>query len=179
MIVPLDKVLTTKRLSLRIVNLDDIDLVWQATQFQGFNDGLTWDPPKSPDDLVPITNRNVQNWKDGCEYTFTVIHTTDQTPIGRVGFRKLVDSDIWNLGYWIHPDYWGNGYATEAAKAVLDFGLEELGINTVQTGHATWNNASKRVIEKLGFKYTGTTPAGFYKNGKPVPEHKYEIKSAH
>lgn len=59
------------------------------------------------------------------------------------------------LGYWIGKPYWGRGYATEATRAVLDFGFDELALNRVQARHLTRNPASSRVLEKLGMRLEG------------------------
>lgn len=174
----LDTTLQTKRLLLRPVDLSDIELVWDASRFDGFNDGMTWDPPASKEDIVEVTHRNLANWNQGKDYVFTVCLTCDANSIGRVGLHREKGPDTWNIGFWIHPDHWGNGYAGEAATAVLEFGFNRLGAKRVVTAHATWNIRSQRVIEGLGFTYAQTNPAGFYKNGNPVEEYEYELSRA-
>jgi RimJ/RimL family protein N-acetyltransferase len=62
------------------------------------------------------------------------------------------------LGYWLTPDAWGRGYATEAATAMLDHAHHALGLRRVQAGHFADNPASGRVLRKLGFVATGTQP---------------------
>jgi ribosomal-protein-alanine N-acetyltransferase len=59
------------------------------------------------------------------------------------------------LGYWIGKPYWGNGYGTEAAKAVLHYGFTVLGLNRIYATHMSRNPASGRVMEKIGMKYEG------------------------
>lgn len=72
--------------------------------------------------------------------------------IGHVGLAR--DHDEVELGYWIAPAYWGQGYATEAARAVLNL-AKVLGHRRVIAGHFTDNPASGRVLEKVGFAPTG------------------------
>ena len=60
------------------------------------------------------------------------------------------------LGYWVGVPFWGQGYATEASSAVIDFGLEVLELNRIQAQHFVGNPASGRVMQKVGMEYEGT-----------------------
>ena len=174
--VPLSYKLETERLVLRSASQEDVDLVWKASMHEGFTDGMAWDPPETKNELVEIANGNIANWCNGTSYTFTVIRVSDGIAIGRVGSRQLDDENkIWNIGFWVIPEHWGNGYAVEASKAVIEFGFNVLNVSKIVTAHATWNTQSKRVIEKLRFMKTGVNRCGFYKHGNPVEEIEYEI----
>ena len=59
------------------------------------------------------------------------------------------------LGYWIGVRHWGKGYATEAARAVIDRAFAELGHDTLSASVRVSNPASRRVLEKCGFQWTG------------------------
>ena len=59
------------------------------------------------------------------------------------------------IGYWIGRGYWGQGYATEAAEAALVWAGKDWGRRVVMSGHFADNPASGRVLEKVGFLYTG------------------------
>ena len=175
--IPLDTVLKTIRLRLRAVSFSAIDLVWSASRISGFNSGMVWDPPQTKEELIPITEKNLAAWIEGVSYTFTIdLHET-KTPVGRVAIRYIDNKRSWNIGYWIHPVHWNKGYATEAALAVIKFGFSELSASKITTAHAIFNAPSKRVIEKLGFQFTGENPCGFKKQGKPVAEYEYVINA--
>lgn len=60
------------------------------------------------------------------------------------------------LGYWIGVPYWGQGYATEAAREVVRYGFEELGLHRIYAAHFGNNPASGRVLTKIGMSYEGT-----------------------
>lgn len=60
------------------------------------------------------------------------------------------------LGYWISIPYRNKGYATEAARAVIDYGFDELGLRRIQATHSDGNPASGRVLERAGMAYEGT-----------------------
>ncbi|MFK4003745.1 GNAT family N-acetyltransferase [Qipengyuania sp. NPDC077563] len=74
--------------------------------------------------------------------------------IGGAGLGDL-DGGV-ELGYWIARPYWGRGYATEAARGVLEV-ARLLGYERVQAGHFVDNPASGKVLRKLGFRPTGKT----------------------
>lgn len=97
--------------------------------------------------------------------------------IGFCGFAQF-EEDIdfgWRYGY----EHWGKGYGTEAALAVLDFGLNKLGLTSIVAGTAVENVASLRIIEKLGFKtrvyleFQGRRVVKYYQK-KKVPSHTEE-----
>jgi RimJ/RimL family protein N-acetyltransferase len=59
------------------------------------------------------------------------------------------------IGYWLGVAYWGQGYATEAVRAVVDHAFADLGHEALQAGARVSNPASRRVLEKCGFQWTG------------------------
>lgn len=69
-------------------------------------------------------------------------------------FRRAPEAD-WEIGYWIAKPFWGRGLATEAGQALIDYARDELAAPVVTAGHYDDNLASGRVLEKLGFRYTG------------------------
>lgn len=74
-------------------------------------------------------------------------------PIGGIGLAP--DENGHELGYWLAPDAWGRGYATEAGRAVVAIARDALGLKRLHSGHFTDNPASGRVLQKLGFRATG------------------------
>ena len=59
------------------------------------------------------------------------------------------------LGYWFGVSFWGRGYATEAARAVVDYAFGDLGYETLHSGARVSNPAARRVLEKCAFQWTG------------------------
>jgi RimJ/RimL family protein N-acetyltransferase len=76
--------------------------------------------------------------------------------IGGCGIGVSRDGDP-ELGYWIGVQHWGRGYATEAARALIDHAFEELGCARLASGARVSNPASRRVLEKCGFQWTGVS----------------------
>jgi len=66
-----------------------------------------------------------------------------------------IDEGIYELGFHLHRAYWGRGLAEEAARAVIGYAFESLGLETLFAGRHPENAASRRVLEKLGFQYAG------------------------
>ena len=76
--------------------------------------------------------------------------------IGNCGIRRKPDND-WeaDIGYELDPDYWGKGYATEAARALVQHGFREMGLERISSWCIADNIASARVLERLGFRQEG------------------------
>jgi RimJ/RimL family protein N-acetyltransferase len=89
--------------------------------------------------------------KKGGETVFAL--ERDGVLIGMCGFDSR--SDGIELGYWVGVPFWGHGYATEAARAAIDYAFAELGHEVLQSGARVSNPASRRVLEKCGFQWTG------------------------
>ena len=75
------------------------------------------------------------------------------------GHTDLTDrDDECELGYWLGKPFWGRGLMPEAARALLRRAFQDLGMEKVWCGYYDGNEKSKRVQEKLGFRYQWTTP---------------------
>ena len=55
------------------------------------------------------------------------------------------------------------------------FGFEDINASKIWAGAGEWNKGSMRVLEKIGMKYTGLNPEGYYLNGEPITTYEYEI----
>jgi RimJ/RimL family protein N-acetyltransferase len=76
--------------------------------------------------------------------------------VGAVGLEISKEHARAELGYWIGKEFWGRGLATEAARAIINYGFESLGLNRIHAQHQTRNPASGRVMAKLGMRHEGT-----------------------
>lgn len=75
---------------------------------------------------------------------------------GGIGLQINRDHRHAELGYWIGVPFWGRGYATEAASAVIDCGFRQLGLHRIYASHSTNNPRSGRVLQKIGMRHEGT-----------------------
>ena len=80
---------------------------------------------------------------------------SDGRLIGGIGLRLERQHDRGELGYWLGVQYWGQGYATEAAREMLRYGFEELGLHRIFASHFKHNPASGGILKKLGMRYEG------------------------
>jgi RimJ/RimL family protein N-acetyltransferase len=84
---------------------------------------------------------------------FAIARRADAALIGGIGIH---DGE---LGYWLAPDAWGRGYATEAGRAVVALARHTLRLDRLEAAHFADNPASARVLAKLGFRPTGEVEA--------------------
>jgi RimJ/RimL family protein N-acetyltransferase len=89
------------------------------------------------------------NRQDG-EATFAIIRGRD--PIGVCSVEPREGAA--EIGYWLGLPYWGRGFATEAARALIDHAFGTLRHDALQAGARVGNPASRRVLEKCGFQWT-------------------------
>jgi RimJ/RimL family protein N-acetyltransferase len=100
---------------------------------------------KDAEQFIAAVNR-----RDG-EVCFVL--TLDDTLIGACGIDPREDGP--ELGYWLGAPYWGRGFTTEAVRAVIDYAFGDLEHEMLQAGARVSNPASRRVLEKCAFQWTG------------------------
>lgn len=88
-----------------------------------------------------------------------------------IGCVSIMGSD---LGYWFGQTYWGRGFATEAARALLAR-FFDAGNGLVSSGYLRGNTASRNVLQKLGFKHTEIVPTFTKSRQSDVPNHRMEL----
>jgi len=105
----------------------------------------------------------------GEEYVFAIEH--DGEVIGAVGLerRSHTRRDIYEIGYWIAEEWWGQGLASEAAGRVVRYAFDELGVTRLTSGHFDENPASGKVLAKCGFQVTGKGMLPCAARGEAVP----------
>lgn len=87
--------------------------------------------------------------------------------IGNCGIRRKPENDREaDIGYELVPEYWGQGYATEAALAMVDFGFRELALHRISSWCIADNTASARVLEKVGLRPEGRLRENEYFKGR-------------
>jgi ribosomal-protein-alanine N-acetyltransferase len=107
-------------------------------------------PPYTMDDARFFLEKVVPN-----ELTWAITSRGDDTFIGAIGLAPGVPGGVAELGYWLGRCFWGNGFATEAGSAVVQYAFRTLGLARLTSGYFTENLASDRVLTKLGFVKTG------------------------
>jgi [ribosomal protein S5]-alanine N-acetyltransferase len=174
-VIPQDFIIHTASCLLRRPTAADIPHVFAATRFAGFNDGMQWEAPATMDELDEPFQESWRDWDEGITYGFTIANPASNSLLGRIGVRKTNRTDIWNLGFWTHPEHQGRGYMTESVRAILTFGFDRLGANQIEASYALWNKSSRRVLEKVGMKFIAYIPHAFRKQGRWIEANKMSI----
>lgn len=106
---------------------------------------------------------------------WAVVEKTSGEVVGSCGFSYLPVSSEVDFGYVFARGSWGKGFATEAARAALNYGFEHFGFAEVTANTVPENHASRRVLEKIGFEYRGprrydgeAEDSAFYVATRPV-----------
>jgi RimJ/RimL family protein N-acetyltransferase len=105
----------------------------------------------------PYTLDDARDWIDGviAEGTDSFLITAGGEIIGGCGYE--LRNSVPEIGYWIGVPFWGNGYATEAARALVDHAFSDHFYAALISGALVSNPASRRVLEKCGFEWTGVS----------------------
>jgi RimJ/RimL family protein N-acetyltransferase len=90
----------------------------------------------------------------------------------------MLSNGVPGIGYWIGVPFWGNGYATEAARALVDHAFGERFHAALVTGARTSNPASRRVLEKCGFQWTGVGLYRIRAIGSSAPFDRFRLERA-
>lgn len=154
-------VLETERLILRPIVADDADAVFAYARDPDVGLDAGWPPHRDIEDsLAFITRIACGPHVYGVFEKIDEVDDRDETGpcIGSVGLipdphRQNVDNLM--LGYALAKPAWEEGYMTEAFREILRHGFEELGLSSVTVTHYTFNDRSRRVIEKCGFTFEG------------------------
>lgn len=95
-------------------------------------------------------------------------------PVGMVGI-DCTEPQTPELGYWLGVAHWGQGYATEAARAAIDYAFEEFDVERLISGARVVNPASRKVLEKCGFQWTGVELHRFEALGSSTPVDRFRL----
>jgi [ribosomal protein S5]-alanine N-acetyltransferase len=148
--------LYTVRLILRPHLMSDVDAVQAIINDKDVVSPLSVVVP------YPYTRENAVEWiskrpeyyeKTGSPQ-FAIVQK-DGRFTGGIGLVLKKEDESAEIGYWIGKQYWGQGYCTEAASAVVKYGFEVLGLHRIHAYHMTRNPASGRVMQKIGMQHEG------------------------
>ena len=164
-------VLETKRLTLRAPTLKDAKTVAVLANDRRIAENTARIP--HPYKLADAENFIAGANKADGETLFLIIR--NGTIMGACGVA-VADPNSPELGYWLGVPYWGQGFATEALHAVIDFAFSEFEHSALHAGARVTNPASRRVLEKCGFQWTGV---GLYrinaiKSSAPIDRFRLE-----
>ncbi|MFL0584012.1 GNAT family N-acetyltransferase [Solibacillus silvestris] len=149
--------LETERLLLRPLTLDDSDRIEElAGEYDVAKSTLNIPhpyPKGSASQFIESIQTAEQNNKI---VMFAIINKETKLLIGLINLNLSIPYQRGELAYWIGKEFWGNGYGTEAAKALLEYGFNFFKLNKIFAASFTTNPGSWKVMEKIGMKYEGT-----------------------
>lgn len=150
-------VLTTERLLLRDFVEGDWPAVLAYQNDPRYLRFYAW-TKRTPDDVQTFVARFIAQQERQPRLKFQMAITlpaTDQL-IGNAGIRiKTAGGHEADIGYELDPQHWGRGYASEASRALMHFGFEQLRLHRISAHCLAENVASARVLEKLGMRLEG------------------------
>ena len=158
MIAPVDVTnirIETQRLILRAWKETDLEDFYEYASVDGVGQRCGWLPHKDIEESRRILAMFMEEKK-----TFALELKENGKVIGSIGLEARdvdlgIDGNLMGreIGYVLNKDYWGRGLMPEAVKAVIDFCFRELSFDWLTCGHFVWNDQSRRVVEKCGFRY--------------------------
>lgn len=106
--------------------------------------------------------------------TWAVRRKSDGAYLGRVDAEITLDMEASNVGYYLFPSHWGQGYATEAVRAVTQHLLRQ-GVHRLVATVTAGNTASERVLQKAGYLFTRVLVGNDVIRGEPMDDREYVL----
>jgi RimJ/RimL family protein N-acetyltransferase len=117
----------------------------------------------------------IRHIEDSETETAFAIALADDTLIGICSLRTATPRQPPEIGYWVGAPYWGQGYATETARAAIDHAFEDLGFERLEAGARVSNPASRRVLEKCGFQWSGVVLRRIHAIASSAPFDRFRL----
>jgi [ribosomal protein S5]-alanine N-acetyltransferase len=147
--------LSTPRLSLVALNLEHASGVFAFAGDAEVSRLVAWPCHEDIEASRRYLASCMIGYARGGYYEWALERRTDQTFIGTCGFGEIdLARSVADINYTVSRPYWGRGYATEAASAVMQFGFVWLGLRMIEANAFPENIASQRVLAKLGMQPT-------------------------
>jgi ribosomal-protein-alanine N-acetyltransferase len=149
--------LGTPRLSLVALTFDHVPAVFAYASDPEISRLVAWSRHENLEASRRFVARSMVGYAEGGHYEWGLVRRSDRAFLGSCGFGELdFDRGFGELGYVLAKPYWGRGYATEAAAAVVQFGFAQLGLRLIEAHAIPENVASLRVMAKLGLRFCET-----------------------
>src|SRR5258705_4091199 len=167
---PSSCVLETERLTMSRQTLGYVNAIARLANDRRIAENTRRLPhPYSPDHAIEFIRATAN---DRPEAVFLI--ENNFVPIGMVGVDWR-EPDAPELGYWLGVEYWGQGFGTEAARAVIDFTFEEFDIEHLIAGARVSNPSSRTILEECGFQWSGAELQCFEALGSSTPVDRFRL----
>ena len=123
--------------------------------------------PKCVDDTLQRIEGYIKAFKEGKGITWAIVDKSTNTVIGDFAIHHIdKQNSRGEIGYILHPDFWGKGYMTEALNTLINFGFKDLNLHSFSATVNLENVNSKTLLLKFGFKLEAVFRENFYYNGQ-------------
>lgn len=146
--------LETKRLLLRPLKMTDGPSIYRYAKDERVGPSAGWKPHRNIEETMKFIQYSIKKRDYGQPGIYAIVLKKTETVVGTIEVHSFHEHKG-EIGFVLSPDYWNQGIITEAAKAVIIYAFEVLKLDRLQYGYFLFNNASKRVCEKLGFQFEG------------------------
>ena len=148
--------LETERLILRPFSLSDAPEVQRLAGDKDIAANVRTIPHPYPDGMAADWINTLDDKLEHGEIHLAITLRDGNQLLGAIGLIGDSANESAELGYWIGKPYWNRGYCTEAARAMLRYGFEQLNLNRIHAFYMTKNPASGRIMQKIGMTFEGT-----------------------
>ena len=162
-------VLETERLTLRRPTLADVKAIARLANDRRIAENTRLPHPYAEEHAVDFVRTMAAP-----ETSIALLIEQNFKPIGMVGINWRA-ADKPELGYWLSPAHWGQGFGTEAARAVIDYFFEEVDRDLVHAYARVANPMSRNILEKCGFQWTGVELHRFEALGSSSPVDAFRL----
>lgn len=156
----------TKRLGFAKWRAGDIDLATQLWGDEAVTRFICADGKFTSQDIINRLNTEIQNDQQFQIQYWPIFERSSHELVGCCGLRPFKDeSASYEIGFHLRQRFWGCGYASEAAQAVIDYGFSVFKANKLYAGHHPSNEASKKLLTKFEFQWIGDNfyePTGLF-----------------
>ncbi|OCA90365.1 GCN5 family acetyltransferase [Bacillus sp. FJAT-27225] len=170
--------LETERLKLRKITLDDIEDMYSYCSNEEVPKYASWNAHNSLEETKETIERVINQWENKNLVHWGIEYKENRKLIGTIEF-VIWDTQhkVAEIGYALSKDYWGMGFATEAASEVIKFGFNNMNLVRIQARCYLENIGSARVMEKAKMSFEGVIRKGLLAKGKHQDLKMYSIIS--
>jgi len=174
--------IVTPRLILRPPTLDDLDAI-QAAKEDAWSDLQLWMAwafdDQQPRQALEKSIRRTLDYQSQTGISLAGFHRLNGDFVVRTALDLTGEEDVYETGYWVARKYSGQGLVTEAANAAIRYAFGRLGAKAISIGFFDGNHASRRIVEKLGFRKLRVAPQAATRclDGAKLDRHEYILTS--
>ncbi|UZH54945.1 GNAT family N-acetyltransferase [Salinimicrobium tongyeongense] len=168
--------LKTSRLFLRKQELKHAAALQQLRSNEDVMKFMDSDKHEDIETSEAFIRRNLKSFEKKTGFFWAITAAVSGNYMGDIILRKIDRTNARaEIGYTLHPDYWGHGYMKEAMREVISFGFNELGLHSIEANINPANETSRALLLKIGFMKEAYFRENYYYNGKFLDSEIYSL----